>query len=81
MAEINWSAGIGTFNRSKTECREERNMKETCCDFCGREKNHDELIPFGQAKICRVCKEEQKNKYNYGKVVKGGLFNNSKLSK
>ena len=56
-------------------------MKDTCCDFCGREKNEDELVPFGKAKICISCQEEQKSPSQRGKISKGGMFHNSQLSK
>jgi len=45
-------------------------MKETCCDFCGREKDYSELIPYGKARICGVCKEEQIRNHQRGKIIK-----------
>ena len=41
-------------------------VKKESCDFCGRES---ELFPFGEARICFLCKKNQ-NKKPKGKEVK-----------
>ena len=56
-------------------------MKDSCCDFCGREKKKSELVPEGQAMICEVCKKEQKKGHVQGKISKGGMFKNSQYTK
>lgn len=55
-------------------------MKETCCDFCGRECDYGDLIIHGKAHICFTCKQQQKEDKPRGKEVKGDMFRNSKLS-
>ena len=56
-------------------------MKETCCDFCGKEKNYDELVNFGEARICDICNRAQKRLRSHGKESKGDIFKNSHLVK
>jgi sarcosine oxidase delta subunit len=55
-------------------------MKKIGCDFCGREKKEEELIKYGEARICSICETEQKKNRKHGKIIKGEI-KNSQLTK
>jgi hypothetical protein len=40
------------------------------CDLCGKQKEEENLIKFGQSRICLLCKLNQ-NRKPRGRVVEG----------
>lgn len=53
---------------------------KSSCDWCGREKDPEDLIQEEKARICFICKTNQYQKPR-GKEIKGDKFKNSQFSK